>query len=93
MTPIDVNDLMEKGTEVKAVKSRHAQDSVLKYLSKNSDHAYTQGELGEALKMRPQQVRQCCVALEKKGLTVRKQVDIQTDKGTEPRIFWAILQE
>ena len=90
--PIDVNELVSKGTEVKTVQNRNAQDTVLAFLKKNKTSAYMQKELGEALDMRPQQVRQCAIALEKKGEVIRKMLDVPTAKGTESRIFWALKQ-
>jgi len=90
--PIDVDTLNEKGTEVKSAPNRKAQDSVLKFLRKNKNQAYTQRELADTLEMRPQQVRQCCMALQKKELVLRKQVEVPTDKGSEARIFWSLRQ-
>jgi len=90
--PIDVDTLNKSGTEVKTIQNRKAQDSVLNYLKKHKKSAFTQRELGDALKMRPQQIRQCCIALGDKELVIRKQVEIPTDKGTENRIFWSLKQ-
>ena len=90
--PIDVEELQSKGTEVKTVKNRNAQDAVLAFLKKNKGLAYTQRELGDTLEMRPQQIRQCAIALEGKGLVIRKSVDVPAAKGTESRIFWSLKQ-
>jgi len=90
--PIDVNELEERGTDVTSVKNRHAQDTVLAFLKKNKKQAFTQRELGDNLEMRPQQVRQCCIALEKKNLAMRKSVEVPTTKGSESRIFWSLRQ-
>ncbi len=90
--PIDVDELETKGTEVKTIKNRNAQDAVLNFLEKNKKLAYTQRELGDTLEMRPQQIRQCAIALEVKGLVVRKSCEVPTAKGTESRIFWSLKQ-
>ncbi len=90
--PIDVDELNTNGTEVKTIQNRKAQDAVLKHLKKNKTQAFTQKELAVALEMRPQQIRQCCMALGKKELVIRKQVEVPTEKGTESRIFWTLNQ-
>jgi len=90
--PIDVEDLQKKGTEVTTVKNRNAQDAVFAFLKKNKTQAFTQKELGDALEMRPQQVRQCAIALQDKEKVIRKQVEVPTAKGTESRIFWSLKQ-
>ena len=90
--PIDVEELNEKGTEVQSVPNRKAQDAVLGYLKKHKKQAFTQSEIAADLEMRPQQVRQCCMALTKKDLVTRKQVEVPTDKGTAQKIFWTLKQ-
>ena len=90
--PIDVEELESKGTEVKTIQNRKAQDAVLGHLKKHKKQAFTQKELADALDMRPQQIRQCCMALGKKELVIRKQLDVPTEKGTEARIFWTLKQ-
>ena len=91
--PIDVDELNAKGTEVNTAPNRAAQDAVLAYLKKHKKQAFNQTELGKELEMRPQQVRQCCLALMKKELATRKQVEIATEKGTKQQIFWTLKQD
>jgi len=88
--PIDVTELEARGTEVTTAKNRDAQDAVLAFLKKHKKEAFTQGELGTQLEMRPQQVRQICMALNKKEIVIRKSVEVATPKGTKSQIFWTI---
>ena len=92
MSPIDVSAMEQNGKEVSNVRNAHTQDEVLAFLKKNKKHAYTQAELGIELSIKPQQARQCCMALQKKGLTVRKEVDVVVASGkTESHIHWRIV--
>ena len=90
--PISTEDLMETGTEVTVVQNRKAQDSVLGLLTKHKKQAFTQREIADELGMKPQQARQCCVALAKKNVVIRKQVEIPVKDGTENRSFWTLKQ-
>ena len=87
--PIDVNKLETEGKDVTVVRNSNVQDSVLAFLKKNKKQAYTQKELGVELGMKPQQARQCCMALLKKDMVVRKAVDVPTESGkTQNQIHW-----
>jgi len=87
--PIDVSVMDESGTEVKTIRNAAVQDEVLSFLKKNKKSAYTQKEIGEELGIRPQQARQCCFALQKKGVVDRKAVPITKDNGkTVDEIHW-----
>jgi transcription initiation factor IIE alpha subunit len=88
--PIDVEELVSKGKDVSTIRNRNAQDAVLSFLKKHKKEAFTQSELGTQLEMRPQQVRQICIALEKKNIAVRKQLEEAGPKGPVQRIYWAI---
>ena len=90
--PISVKKLESEGKEVTKVKNRPAQDLVRKFLEDNAEHAFMQSEIGAELGMRPQQVRQCCLALEKQGVAVRKAVAVSTSNGSADRIFYSFKQ-
>ena len=91
--PIDVKAMEKSGKEVSVVRNAHTQDTVLAFLKKNKANAYTQAEIGSELGIKPQQARQCCHALMKKGKAGRKTVTITTDGGKpQDQIFWRYTQ-
>lgn len=90
--PIDAETLRKKGVEVVTRKRGHRQDVVLAFLEENADAAYTQKELAAALStkdftMRPQQANQILRSLEKKGLVMRRSVNVEGKN----LIHWAIV--
>jgi len=92
MAPIDVSAMEQNGREVSNIRNAQTQGEVLAFLKKNKKSAYTQAELGVELGIKPQQARQCCIALQKKGLTTRKEVDVVVASGkTESQIHWRFV--
>ena len=92
--PIDVNVMEQQGSEVTTtIRNSHVQDEVFTFLKKHKKEAFNQKEIGDALGLRPQQVRQCCFALMKKGKVLRKSVSVTTANGKSADIIhWTIVQ-
>ena len=92
--PISVKELTEKGAEVGTITRGHKQVEVLEWFRQHPQQAFTQAEVAAAFSgngkyMAPQQARQICRALVKRGPLVMRQFDT----GSRVSIFYALAPQ